>query len=444
MPWKVEKVGEPSRPFCVVDRNGAKVHCFATMRAANRMMQAMYANADPEDFPSMMDSEEDGYREDVVGLAKMERTPQGGLILDGRITRVGVFSYPQPDGSVIRELRHPDDVFDPESLASLENAPVTDGHPPPRPEDGEPLVGPEEWSRYSVGLTRDVRRDGKKFIAGRLVVQDGKALSAIRMGARVELSAGYTRKIKRESGTYDGQPYDVRQTNIRYNHVAILPRGMARGGRDLQMRLDGREHEEPNMIRIDGLELPTEGTAAQQAFDRFEKTLRAEIQAAKDEAKAATARADSLAGELAGVRKTLEETQGKLAAAESPTALDARVTARTALVASAAKVLGAEVKLDGKTDKEIRALVVAKRHPEVKLDGMSEDFLAGLFMAAVAAPAAGPTALDAVHAAAVDSQSAPAMPADKEAALAHRRMVAYNQNLWRGEAEAQKLADAVR
>jgi hypothetical protein len=40
------------------------------------------------------------------------------------LTRVGIFEYRRPDGSIRRELRLPEEVFAQESLASYKGKPV--------------------------------------------------------------------------------------------------------------------------------------------------------------------------------------------------------------------------------------------------------------------------------------------------------------------------------
>jgi hypothetical protein len=72
----------------------------------------------------------------VDSIGKFEVTPEGFLRIPAAVTRVGVFNYKQPDGSVIRELRLPEEVFNPDSLSSLKSIPITNDHPPRR--DGHP------------------------------------------------------------------------------------------------------------------------------------------------------------------------------------------------------------------------------------------------------------------------------------------------------------------
>ena len=63
-------------------------------------------------------------RYDRIPLGETYFTPEGYLIVDIIITSVGIFEYRRPDGSIRRELRLPEEVFAPESLASYKGKPV--------------------------------------------------------------------------------------------------------------------------------------------------------------------------------------------------------------------------------------------------------------------------------------------------------------------------------
>jgi hypothetical protein len=75
--------------------------------------------------------------------------------------------------------------------------------------------------------------DGQ-FLRCSLVIQDAEAISRIEAGELVEISAGYA---------CDVGP-DGEQTNVRYNHIALLPRGEGRAGSDVSIRMDSMEEEE--------------------------------------------------------------------------------------------------------------------------------------------------------------------------------------------------------
>jgi hypothetical protein len=175
------------------------------------------------------------YRSDAGSLGKIRKTSQGGIIVPANITRAGVFTYDYADGRRTRELRHPDDVFCADAMASLAQATLTVGHPS--------KVTPDNYRQVSVGHVDGApRRDGD-FVAADLRVMDGPTIGRITKAdgpdKLVELSCGYTCDVIPEKGTYNGEPYDARQTNHVYNHVGLGPKGWGRAGNDVRIRLDG-------------------------------------------------------------------------------------------------------------------------------------------------------------------------------------------------------------
>lgn len=165
-------------------------------------------------------------RFDTTRLARRpEFTPNGWLKADATLTRCGVFKYRNADGSVRRELRHPDDVFNQDSLATLELVPVTDRHPP------EELLDGDTTKSRQVGQVGDsIRRDGGEVL-GRILVTDSEMVRQVAAKQVFELSCGYECRMDAEAGTFDGEAYDVRQRDIRYNHVAIVKVGRAGSAR---------------------------------------------------------------------------------------------------------------------------------------------------------------------------------------------------------------------
>ena len=162
---------------------------------------------------------------------KCEVTSQGFLRVPAYLTRTGVFLYRTQDGKVIRELRHPDDVFDPISLDSLRMAPLTNDHP-------KEMVTPENVKTLSVGWIGDEVKPDNNLISATAIVADKVAIGDVDKGKK-ELSCGYTADLVVESGTYNGEQYDVRQTNIRYNHVALVDEG--RAGPQVRLRMDSAD-----------------------------------------------------------------------------------------------------------------------------------------------------------------------------------------------------------
>ena len=67
-------------------------------------------------------------RLDSVPMQKAYFTPEGFLKDKPVLTSTGIFEYTNPDGSIRRELRLPEDVFSPESLKSYKGKPVIITH----------------------------------------------------------------------------------------------------------------------------------------------------------------------------------------------------------------------------------------------------------------------------------------------------------------------------
>lgn len=51
----------------------------------------------------------------------------------------------------------------------------------------------------------------------------------------VEVSAGYEGDLMAESGTFEDEQYDAKQTNFRFNHILLLPLGQGRCGSDVRI-----------------------------------------------------------------------------------------------------------------------------------------------------------------------------------------------------------------
>lgn len=323
-------------------------------------------------------------RFDVTAIGdNVERTPQGGLAIPAFLTRAGVFDYVQDDGSVIKEYRPPEEVFNGDSLATLPNAPLANEHP------REPIA-PHNYKRHNVGHVVDgsVKQDTDK-IAAKLVFQEKGAIDDILGKKKRELSCGYNCDVDETPGTApNGERYDRIQRNIRYNHVALVSDG--RAGPEVRLRLDSKsnqrrdnsEGESMDKIEIIGgveyvVGTPGHADAVKRRSDA--KAQRADSAAkAKKERDQLQARADSLATE----NKKLKD---QLAAALSPQRLDHAVAVRAAVIRRARVALGADFKLDGLSIAEIKAAAVKKYHEGVRLDGKSADYVNGMFRAIPAA-----------------------------------------------------------
>lgn len=124
----------------------------------------------------------------------------------------GEFGLEGDPDNRITITRRPDDVFAEAAIASFEGKPVTDGHPP---ED----VRAENYSAYAKGHLQNVRRSGDTLM-GDIYINDATLASDVRNNVKREISCGYhCTLVPNGSGYY--------QTNIRGNHVAVVPLGRA-------------------------------------------------------------------------------------------------------------------------------------------------------------------------------------------------------------------------
>jgi uncharacterized protein len=309
-------------------------------------------------------------RYDFSPITRSVVTDEGYLKVWCRAARTGIQTYTRADGSKTREYRPPEEVSNPESLATFGMKPVTWKHPPER-------VDAANSQTYRKGFSGSNVRYTDGFVEVALMVEDPETVSRIQANEAQEVSAGYTVDYDPTPGvTPDGHPYDGVQKNIRVNHIAIVPKG--RAGPEVRLLLDHldaadavAEHEQPLVtprkpvmatLTLDGLgiELPSEAAAAVQSFvkdarDSAEKAsdradaaetaladLQARFDALTEEKEAAEGRADALQDEL-------DSSEGRMDTA----ALDQLLVQRLNTLQTLAPAFAADFKFDGLDEEEL-------------------------------------------------------------------------------------------
>lgn len=198
------------------------------------------------------------------------RYDENGYLEDSPVlTRTGVFEYRDGKGGVRRELRRAEDVFSEDSLSSYRNKPITKGH--------HGKIDAATVKRHQIGtVTTHGRQDGENVISD-IVIHDPRV---IKQDGWKELSVGYSVDLIEEPGEYNGERYDAIQTNIRVNHLAVVPVGRAGNARlnldaaDAATPTDDDEGE-PTMkkVRLDnGIEYDAAPEVA-QAYDQARADL---------------------------------------------------------------------------------------------------------------------------------------------------------------------------
>jgi hypothetical protein len=167
-------------------------------------------------------------RSDLGALKPAKRRADGTMVVDAHITRCGVFEYLQPDGTIQRELRLPEDVFKKDSLDSLSKVPVTDDHPPD-------MIDAQNARQFMRGASGDALRDGD-HVRSELAIYDSSLIARMEKGKQ-EVSCGYECDLERKAGDHpDYGKFDCIQRNIVGNHVAIVD--AARAGHTARVRMD--------------------------------------------------------------------------------------------------------------------------------------------------------------------------------------------------------------
>lgn len=300
-------------------------------------------------------------RYDRVPL-KAVRTDEGFLTDTPIISRVGIFEYQDGKGSIRRELRLPEHVFAADSLTSIKGKPVTNGHPG--------RVDARNVKHHAIGtVLSEGRADGEDLLTD-IVIHDPAPVDA----GRKELSCGYQCVLDETPGTWNGQRYDAIQTQIKYNHLAVVERGRA-GNAKLNMdAADAVTLEEETMdmvkMRLDsGISYDAAPEVA-QAYEALK--TRADAAASKTEQEAA--RADTAEARVKELQDSLEQIKQ-----------DAQIAAKARIgLEAVAKEHKVEVKADS-TDRQLREGVIkAVRGDSFDLTGKADAYVEAAFDLAVA------------------------------------------------------------
>lgn len=152
----------------------------------------------------------------------MTETPEGFLLcLNVPIGRTGSQEYLGQElgleyGKRYEVLRTEEEVFSVAAMASFEGKPFCDEHPSNE-------VTPENATQYTKGNVRNVRRgsgEQSDLLLADIIVYDKAVIKAIRQGKR-EVSCGYN-CLYEPAGEYQ-----LKQTSIIGNHVALVEKGRA-------------------------------------------------------------------------------------------------------------------------------------------------------------------------------------------------------------------------
>jgi len=155
---------------------------------------------------------------------------EGFLVVDVVIAEPGVLPYVYSDGEggeVIQKELLDHSIFNAAFIESCNGCPFVLEHP--QDENGEFTdVTTENYSELVKGTLFNPRIDKSNGrLIGTLKIFDPDVIDLIESRELSEVSQGYTCQILNESGTFEGEAYDVRQTNLVMNHLALVNEGRA-------------------------------------------------------------------------------------------------------------------------------------------------------------------------------------------------------------------------
>ena len=137
-----------------------------------------------------------------------------------------------------------------------------------------------------------------------------------------EISAAYLADTVFEPGEYEGKPYDARQEQLVYNHIAVIPVGHGRAGRDVRILNAKPKHEEDTMADekkwiqfklSNGRFVNTDEEGAKAVSETEEKgaadlnKTMSELEAKNGEMQALQAEVEELKGELSVYKEKLDQ-----------------------------------------------------------------------------------------------------------------------------------------
>ncbi|MCK4521413.1 MAG: DUF2213 domain-containing protein [Nanoarchaeota archaeon] len=386
----------------------------------------------------------------AVLRGKAEDTPEGYVRADAVVTRTGVLLYRNNDGSIRRELRHPDHVFEAASLDSMKMIPITNGHPATK------IVNADTAKELQIGNTgENIRPDGK-FVMASLVITDGQSVDDVKKG-KSELSLGYYSDLVKEDGIYGGQKYDHVQTNIRYNHLAIVDR--ARAGAMAALNLDENEffeieNDENDLSINDPNHNPKGGNMPKINIDGIEYDCPQEVINSHGKQAAKIVELDAAAvtqkTELDTLQAKNDEQTTKITELEKATADEAiqkAVKARVALIDGAKKVIIDEEevkKFDSLTNADIKKAVIIKKHTDkegkvnIDLEGKSDDYINARFDAIVEAAPVNDSSAHADNTRKIHDDNADHQDEAADQEKSQKKMVTDMQDAWKDKKEEKK------
>ena len=150
------------------------------------------------------------------------------VIKDNKIAKAGVFEYlgreisdSLPETEIYKVYRPWEELE--KSAKDFEGMPLKYGHEWVEPSKRDIKIG---------AVSGEVKLEEPYLIAD-IKIYDKDAIEEITNKGIVDLSPGYRAHYKQESGEYNGEKYEFKQEDIKYNHLAVVENG--RSGKEVRI-----------------------------------------------------------------------------------------------------------------------------------------------------------------------------------------------------------------
>lgn len=192
---------------------------------------------------------------------RREIDENGFLTVRGNpISSFGIFDYsagqvglPGDPMRIVKVYRPESAINNPDTIESFKDVPfiiehaMLSGDNLDAQDEQAGIVNPEDKGMDGV-LTGNVYYDSP-WLRGDLRVFTRKGRKAIEDGI-VDLSLGFGCKFRHSPGKFDGQDYEVVQTDMRGNHIALVPEGRVAGARVLDARVFDSKNGEGGVCTV--------------------------------------------------------------------------------------------------------------------------------------------------------------------------------------------------
>lgn len=274
---------------------------------------------------------------------KFDSTPSweiddnGFMRCRARFMSTGVMEYAEHELGGLVDSGNPDKLYnifvgqdtlsDPKAIRSLEGMPVIIGHE---------WAGPDAEYSQSGSIAGTPKVNGP-YLEGEIVITDPLAIEAIQAGELKDISAAYNAGYVFEGGSHDGQDFDGKQKELRYNHVALLPPGSGRAGVDVRVlnkkgksemsdsKLTAVQIKEGTIVRVLNEDVQKMNEAVQETANMEKETKQSMANMEETLAKLETANTEleTKNAEIAELKGSLEAMKERLENALNPEALEA-------------------------------------------------------------------------------------------------------------------------